>query len=362
VSKGIRLAAGLAGVALLVAACGEKPKDKETAAPSAGASANTTNFLGCMVTDTGGIDDRSFNAASWAGMQAGAKDTGAKVKYVASSSPNDYVPNLSAFVKESCNLIVSVGGLMGEATTSASKANPNQEFAIVDSPSVPGSKIYGMQFNTAQSGFQAGYLAAGMTKTGKVATFGGLNIAPVTIYMDGFWEGVQYYNKQKSKKVQVLGWDETKPKGGSFAQNFGDQNKGKSISKNFIQQGADIIFPVAGGTGLGAAAAAKESGGKVSVIWVDTDGCESAAQYCDVFLTSVMKGMEGAVQATVGAAVKGPLTGGYLGTLENGGTGLAPYHTFDSKVPADLKAEVDALKADILSGKITLTSPSQPKA
>ena len=104
-----------------------------------------------------------------------------------------------------------------------------------------------------------------VSKTGKVATFGGLNIPPVTIYMDGFWEGVQYYNQQNSKNVQVLGWDEKKQKSGTFAQSFTDQNKGKSISQAFIAQGADVIFPVAGGTGLGAAAAAQSSGGKVQV-------------------------------------------------------------------------------------------------
>ena len=82
-----------------------------------------------------------------------------------------------------------------------------------------------------------------MSKTGKVATFGGLNIPPVTIYMDGFWEGVQYYNQQKGKNVQVLGWDEKNQKGGTFAQSFTDQNKGKSITQAFIAQGADIDLP-----------------------------------------------------------------------------------------------------------------------
>src|SRR4029077_1754566 len=117
---------------------------------------------------------------------------------------------------------------------------------------------------------------------------------PVTIYMDGFWEGVKYYNKQKGTNVQVLGWDETNQKGGTFVPGnnpFGDQNAGQSISQNFINQGADVIFPVAGGSGLGAGAAAKKSNGTVSVIWVDTDGCVSAASYCSVFLTSVTKGL-----------------------------------------------------------------------
>jgi basic membrane protein A len=314
-----------------------------------------------MVTDTGGIDDRSFNASAWAGMQAAEKDSGAKASYVQSTSENDYVPNINSLIAKKCNLIVTVGGLMATATTSAAKSNPTQKFAIVDSASV-GSTIFGMQFNTAQGGFMAGYLAAGMTKTGKVATFGGLAIPPVTVYMDGFQEGVNYYNKQKSKKVQVLGWDEAKPKSGSMAASFTDQAKGKSITQNFINQGADIIFPVAGGTGLGAAAAAQTTGGKVSVIWVDTDGCVSASQYCSVFLTSVTKGISGAVQQTVDTAAKGQaLSGGYLGTLQNGGTGLAPFHDFDSKVPADLKTGLDQVKADIISGKITLTSPNQPK-
>jgi basic membrane protein A len=360
VSKGIRLAAGVAGLALVVAGCGSKPKDETTTTSSSGATA-ASDFSACMVTDTGGIDDRSFNASSFAGLKGAEKEAGVKVSFVPSSSENDYVPNINTEVKKGCNLIVTVGGLMGEATSKAAKANPKQQFAIVDSASVP-PNVYGMEFNTAQSSFQAGYLAAATSKTGKVATFGGLNIPPVTIFMDGFFEGVQYYNKQKSKTVKVLGWDEAKPKGGSFAASFIDQGKGKSISQNFIQQGADVIFPVAGGTGLGAAAAAQQSNGKVSVIWVDTDGCVSAAQYCNVFLSSVMKGMEGAVKDAALKAKGGPLTGGYLGTLANNGTALAPFHDFDAKVPADLKAELEKIKTDIGSGAIKITSPSQPKS
>lgn len=357
-TKLMRLVAGAAGLAVVIAGCGSKPKDDDNSGNASGAS----KFSACMVTDTGGIDDRSFNAASWAGMQAASKSTGAKVQYVASTSENDYIPNINQLVSKKCDLVVSVGGLMGKATAAAAKSNPNQKFGIVDSQSVP-PNVYGMEFNTAQSSFQAGYLAAATSKSGKVATFGGLPIPPVTIFMDGFYEGVQYYNKQKGKKVEVLGWNEAQPKKGSMANSFTDQGAGKRIASNFVQQGADVIFPVAGGTGLGAAAAAKESNGKVSVIWVDTDGCESAAQYCGVFLTSVMKGMSGAVQQTVETAAKGqPLSGAYLGELKNEGTKLAPFHEFDGKVPAELKAELDKIKADIIAGTIKITSPSQPKA
>jgi basic membrane protein A and related proteins len=360
----MKIAAVVSVAAMVLAACGNKPT---TTTPGATSTSGSTTaaakaFKACMVLDTGGVDDRSFNQSSWAGLQ-GAKKTNPNIaiSYIASNSQNDYTPNLTAEVNKGCDTIIGVGGLMGDAVKAAAAKNPTQQFAHIDGGST-GPKVYGMQYNTAQGGFLGGYLAAGMTKTGKVATFGGLNIPPVTIYMDGFWEGVQYYNKTKSKTVQVLGWDEKNQKGGTFAQSFTDQNKGRSISQAFVQQGADIILPVAGGTGLGAGAAAQASGGKVSVLWVDTDGCVSAAQYCKFFLTSVLKDLTGSVSqyATASAAGTFP-TGSYIGDLKNNGTGLAAFHEFASKVPASLKNELDQVKADIISGKIAITSPSQPK-
>jgi basic membrane protein A len=275
-----KIAAVIGATALLVAGCGSKPSDNNAGgnAGNNGGSAGK-QFKACMVLDVGGVDDRSFNQSSWAGMTAAnKKDSNIDVSYVSSSSQNDYTPNLTTETNKGCNTVIAVGGLMGDAVKSIAQKNPKQKYAEIDSPS-SGPNVYGFQYNTAQGGFLGGYLAAAMSKTGKVATFGGLNIPPVTIYMDGFWEGVQYFNKTQHKNVKVLGWNEKNQKGGTFANSFTDLNKGKSISQAFIQSGADIIFPVAGGTGLGAGAAAQASGGKVSVIWVDTDGCVSAAQY-----------------------------------------------------------------------------------
>ncbi|HEX5402358.1 MAG TPA: BMP family ABC transporter substrate-binding protein [Pseudonocardiaceae bacterium] len=313
-----------------------------------------------MVTDTGGIDDRSFNASAWAGMQAANKAGKAKVRYVQSKSESDYAPNISQLVSQKCNLVVTVGGLMGQATTDASKKTPNQHFAIVDSNG-NGTNVQGLQFNTAQAGFLAGYLAAGYSKTGKVATYGGLKIPPVTIYMDGFWEGVQYFNSKKGKNVQVLGWSE-KAQNGSFAGSFTDQSQGQQLANNFIQQGADVIFPVAGGTGLGSAGAAQASGGKAVIIWVDSDGVVSAPQYSSVFLSTAFKNVDNAVQKAVTDSSGGTFaTSDYIGTLANGGVGLSPFHDFDSKVDPALKSELDQIKQDIISGTIKITSPSQPK-
>lgn len=371
--------AGAAVLALVLAGCGSKSGNSNnskanspaktgaasTPASTGGSSGSATGgaLKACMVLDTGGVDDKSFNQSSWAGMQAANKaNPKIEISYVPSNSGNDYTPNLKAEVTKGCQTVIAVGGLMTDNVKAVAAANPSVHFAEVDSAST-GPNVYGIQFNTAQAAFLGGYLAAGMSKSGKVATWGGLNIPPVTIYMDGFWEGVQYYNQQNHKSVQVLGWTEKNQKGGTFSQSFTDQNKGKQISQTFIQQGADIIFPVAGGAGLGAGAAAQASGGHANVIWVDTDGCESAAQYCKYFITSVTKNLTGSVTEYVNQAASGTFpTGSYVGTLQNNGTGLAPYHDFQGKVPQSLQSQLDTVKQDIESGKITITSPSQPKA
>ena len=237
-----------------------------------------------MVTDTGGINDKSFNQSAWQGMQeAAAANPNVQVKYLQSTTQADYVPNINSFLAEKCGIIVTVGFLMGTATQQAAQKNPNQHFAIVDY-SYPKaiSNVNSLLFDTSQDGFLGGYLAAGMSKSGKVATFGGMKLPTVTIYMDGYWDGVQYYNKQHHTNVQVLGWNE-QSQNGSFTGDFTNQTKGQTTTQTFISEGADVIFPVAGNVGLGAAKAvqtADSSGGHVGMLWVDVDGCISAAQYC----------------------------------------------------------------------------------
>ncbi len=353
-----------AAAALLLGACGSKKSSTPAASGGSASSGTSTSaaaasYTACMVTDTGGIDDKSFNAAAWQGMQAAQSAGKAKVSYVQSKTETDYATNIKSLQTQGCKLIVTVGGLMGDATVAAAKASPDQHFVEVDSAG-NGTNLQGLQFNTAQAGFLGGYLAAGYSKTGKVATYGGLPIPPVTIYMDGFQEGITYYNKQKGKNVQLLGWDEATQKG-SFASSFTDQNKGQQLANNFIAQGADVIFPVAGGTGLGSAAVAKSTS-KAVVIWVDTDGFVSASQYGSVFLTTVEKNIADAVQKAVEDGSAGTYaTTDYVGTLTNKGVGLADFHDFKDKVDATLQSELTQVASDIESGKITITSKSQPK-
>jgi basic membrane protein A and related proteins len=358
---------------MVIAACGSSTSSAPsaggtTSSPATGAGGSAAaagKTLGCMVTDTGGIDDRSFNASAWAGMQAAqSASNNVAVKYLQSTTQADYVPNINTFIGQKCGIIVTVGFLMGDATQAAAKAHPSQKFAIVDfSYTPPLPNVNALLFDTAQDGFQGGYLAAGMTKTGKVATFGGQKLPTVTIYMDGFWDGVQYYNQKHGTHVQVLGWNE-QTQNGSFTGDFTNQTKGQTLTQTFISEGADIIFPVAGNVGLGSAKAVQQADAaagsqKVNMMWVDVDGCVSAPQYCKYFITSVQKGIVAAVSTAVTSMAGGSFKGGnYIGTLANGGVALAPFHTFDSKVPSALKNELAQVKAGIVNGSIKVATKS----
>lgn len=311
-------------------------------------------FSACMVTDAHGIDDRAFNAETWKGLKDARAKTGMKISYVTSRSYNSYLPNLKKLARsKKCRLIVTVGDLMSPATSEASKKFPKQKFLIVDA-NFKGGKVHGLQYNVAQSAFLAGYLAAGTSKTGKVGTFGALNVPPITVYMDGFWEGVQYYNKKNAKKVKVLGWNE-KTRQGSFSFSFEDREKGKDLTRTLISQGADIVLPVAGNAGLGAVAAARESEGKVQIIWPDTDARQTLPRF-DAVLTSIVKNIRGTVRDAVTRASKRPLKGTTIGTLANKGTALAP-----DTVPTDLAGDLDKIAKAITTGTIKITSSSQPR-
>ncbi|WP_432521114.1 BMP family lipoprotein [Kineococcus sp. SYSU DK006] len=348
--------AAVGAAALLLASCGSRPDD--SAGPAEGSGGGDA-FKACMVLDTGGVDDRSFNQSSYAGMEAAKEENpDIEISYVPSADDTQYTPNLQAQVQAGCDTIIGVGGLMADSMKEVASANPDQSFAEIDSSSEE-PNVYALQYNTAEAAFLGGYLAAGMTKTGVVGTWGGLPIPPVTIFMDGFWEGVQHHNQQKGTNVRVLGWDENNPGGGTFANSFQDQAAGRSITETLAGQGADVIMPVAGQAGLGAGAAAEAAGGSLNLVWVDTDGCESAEQYCQYFISSVTKNLTDSVKEYVLAAADGEApTGSYVGTLENEGVGLAPFNEFDAQVPAELKSELETVRAGIVDGSIEITSPS----
>ncbi len=314
------------------------------------------------MSDTGGIDDKGFNANAWKGMEDAKTEGIAKdVAFLESKAATDYARNIDTFIAQKCDIIVTVGFLLGDDTAKSAKANPNQKFSIVDyayDPAIP--NVLGLTFQTDEASMLAGYLAAGMSKSGKIGTFGGINIPTVTIFMNGLAAGINYYNKENSASVKLLGWDPTANGGkgdGSFVGDFSSKDKGKAITQGFIQEGADVIIAVAGPVGLGAAAAVEEAKAQGAMfIGVDVDQYLSAPEYKDIMLTSIIKRIDNAVKASVQQVADGSFKGGvYVGTLANEGVGLAPFHDFDSKVSADLKGKIDALKAKIISGEVKVS-------
>ena len=354
----------LVAVVFVLSACGPAAT---TAAPTAAAPKIKVG----EVTDLGGVNDKSFNASAWKGVQDAMTQLGVDGKFLQSTQQSDYAKNIRQMLTEKEDLIVTVGFLLGVDTATAAKANPSQKFAIVDytypdcyTGAVEGKdcgsskdlpNVRGLAFQTDQAAFLAGYLAAGMTKTGTVGTFGGIQLPTVTIFMDGFVAGVKYYNQKHSTTVKVLGWDPATQKG-TFVGNFTSTDDGKNTATSLAQEGADIILPVAGAGGLGSAAYCQTSS-KCLIIGVDTDWFVSSNEYASVELSSVQKKIDVAVLKTITDVVNGKFTGGTVTyTLADGGVALAPFHNFDSTVPAALKTEITQAQADIISGKLTVAS------
>ena len=303
----------------------------------------------CVALDTGGINDKSFNQTSYDGAKAALKKGYASsIEYLPAKSNADYAPNIKKFLDKKCTLIIGVGFLVADAINAAAATNPSVKFAIVDYPS-GGSNVKGITFKTNENSFLMGYLAAGMSKTGKVATYGGIAIPTVTIFMDGYARGVQYYNDVKGKNVQVLGWN-TATQTGTMLGSFDDTTKALATSVAFEQQGADFIFPIAGGLQATTAANSIKTK-KSSVIWVDAAVMNTGAKYASVTPVSALKGLNEGVLATVKEAFDGKFTNAqYVGTLKNKGVSYVITPAWKKKIPAALLKEVTELGKDIADG------------
>lgn len=389
----LKLAAAGAAATLVLAACGEAPSDDADTAPVAtdddtsteddaadddtateddaatddDAAVDGSDFLACMVSDSGGFDDQSFNQSGMEGMQSAEADLGISIQEVESQSDADYATNVGNLVNQGCNLTIGVGFLLEDAIQEAAEANPDTNFALIDSgfqdenfEAVEIDNAKPIFFNTAEASFLAGYLAAGMSESGTVATFGGMQIPSVSIFMDGFADGVDKYNEDNGAEVKLLGWDKD-AQNGTFSGDFENQSQGQTLTDQFIAQGADIIMPVAGPVGLGAAAAADSADG-VRIIWVDSDGYLTAEGYDHLMLTSVVKQIGPAVHDTIEETLAGGFTNEpYIGTLENDGVGLAEFHDFDSEVPQELKDQIEDYKQQIISGELVIETPNAPQ-
>ncbi|MGY3126933.1 basic membrane protein A [Agrococcus sp. UYP33] len=347
----------LAALVLLAGCATPPPAATETTGSEAPEQA-----LECaqMVTNSGGLNDRSFNETSWAGMERAQEELGIEANVLVSTSESDLAPNVQAAVDTGCGFVLTVGFELAAATGEQAEANPDVQFAIVDEI-VEAPNVRSIVFDTAQAAYLAGYAAASVSETGIVATFGGGNQPPVTLFMDGFAAGIEAYNEAKGTEVRLLGWD-PETQDGTFTGDFENVQLGQTQTQAFIAQGADVILPVAGQVGEGAFRASLDAGGTALVLWVDNDGYDTLpAEFRPLLLTSVLKNTEDAVVGAVSDALDGTLSDEpIIGTLENGGVDIAPFHDLDARVSDETKAELEALRQQIIAGEITVESPSSP--
>jgi len=303
-----------------------------------------------MVSDVGGIDDASFNQNTWEGVQMAIDQLGVDGKFLESQAQADYENNIIEFAEQGYDLIITVGFLLGDATYKMAKQYPDVKFAIVDYPTggAETPNLQGILFNVHEASFPVGYLAAAMADQldpadPVVAYIGGMQIPPVEEFIVAYENGVKYYNEKYGKNVKFTG---------VYVGDFEAPDQGKIQANSLIDEGADIIMGVGGKTGNGGIAAAKERG-KWGV-GVDVDQYYTLPNEKDILITSTVKRLDKAVLGVIKAAAEGNFGGGtnYVATLENEGVGVGPFHDFEDKIPDNIKADLEQIKADIIAGKI----------
>jgi basic membrane protein A len=356
-----KILTGLGAVALTFAlvACGSGTPDPSDTPTDSGTPEPESKGLYCVISDGGSFEDKSFNQSALDGAKQAENELGVEIKAIESAKAEDYKANIDAAIEAKCNLIITVGFNLAEATQVAAEANPDVDFAIIDDSSIALPNVKPLLFNVAEGAYLAGYLGAGFSKTGVLAAYGGLAIPPVQLYVDGVYQGVQAYNEAKGTEVKLLGWDAEDPSKMQVVGDFNDASKAKQIVETFLNQGADIVL---GSVGEATPQAVLEH--EAYYMMGDVDAYYThEASYLPHLLTSILKQITPAVFDTIKAHTEGNFSNeSYLGTLANGGVDIAPYHDLEGDVPEELKAEVQKLREDIISGTLKITSDFAPQA
>ncbi len=321
------------------------------------AASHGVNGTACIVNDIGG-DASPFNRSAAAGAAEATAKLHVETVTLDAASMADLTANIDAFVTAGdCDLIIGIGFIVAFALEPFIQANPQQRFAVLDFSfgGLYDDNTAEVLFRTDQSAFLAGYIAAGISDTGKVGVFGGLPIPPVTVFMDGYALGVEYYNAQFGTSVEVLGWDPDLQTG-LFTFNFDNPADGQAAAAGLYDLGVDTVFPVAGFTGLGALAEAdlrKMAGDEVRVIGVDSDWSRDLGDPNRVILTSVVKDLGPAVFNQVAAISSGTWQGGVVWEdLASGATYIAGFGKTNPQVPGNLKNDLKAISRSIIDGSI----------
>lgn len=331
-------------VAVLLAACAAPAQPVQQAAP---AQQKPKVKVG-LVTDVGSLDDRSFNASAWEGVQRAVRDFGVEAKAIESKQPTDYIKNIQTFVNEGYDLIITVGFLMGDDTRKAAEMYPNQKFAIVDvgyfDENAP-KNVMGLLFAEDQSGFLAGVVAGMMTKSNVVGGVYGLAIPPVCRFRKGYEAGVRFVNPN----ARILGVYQ----GPSDGTPFNNPQWGAARARDQMNEGADVIFSAGGTTGNGGLEEIAKAQGVLG-IGVDQDQYFTLSDNVKkILLTSAMKRVDQSTYLAVKSVVDGDFKGGNrVFDITNDGIGLAPFHDLDSQVSNDVRNKVQEVIQGLKNGSI----------
>lgn len=285
-----------------------------------------------MVTDTGGVNDGSFNQSSWAGLQRAEKELGIDVNYLESGTDADYAANIETFLDEECDLIIGVGYMLATAIREAAVANPEQKFAIIDDSTCADlPNVTCLMFKQEQPSYLVGYVAGMMTESNNVGFVLGMSSGPMNQFGYGYTAGVLDANPDAT--VQM-----------ADANAFGDPAQGKSITTAMITNGADVVFHAAGGTGLGMIEACKEA--NIWAIGVDSDQSHHAPEN---IITSALKRVDTASYEIAKAVLEDKYTAGVI-TYDLASEGVD--YVASDLLPEDVKKTLEDVKAKILSGEI----------
>jgi basic membrane protein A len=321
------------------------------------AGGEVTAVKACFVTDLAGVDDRSFNAEGWRGVNdaLAAGYVEADPILLESDVAEDYQPNIDQCLSQGAQHIVTNGFALGDATKLNAEANPDVKFTIIDfsyDPDIP--NVRELVYQTDEAAFAAGYLAAGVSQSGIIGTYGGVNIPTVSIFLDGLTRGVAHYNELKGTDVRVIGWD-VDAQDGSFTGTFDPADPAvRALCESILDEGADIILPVGGAINLPCGTAILDRGIEAALIGVDADAFEAMPpEYQDLWLVTIEKGLAVQVTRSLEEDASGSWSaGGVVGNLSNDAVGLSEYHSWADRVPAELDAEVQQILADIKAGTI----------
>ena len=297
-----------------------------------------------VVTDIGRLEDRSFNEVSWCGAMAGAESVGGTAEVIVTENVDDYAQNIQTFIDRDFDVIVTVGFLIGTDTLAAAQENPDVQFIGVDqfiAADPPPDNYQGILFAERESGYLAGIVAGSITETNVIAAVGGQSdVPPVVDFIGGYHNGALSANPD----VEVLV---------SYTETFTDPALGRSTAEQLIDQDADVIFQVAGGTGAGALEAACEAG--IYGIGVDVDQAISLPDQAECIVTSAEKKIKEAVQAAIERIADGTAEGGNVfnsAASDPPGIGLAPYHEFEDLITPEIQAAVDEAFEAMAAGEL----------